>query len=122
MVFVCNIMTEKNVGNSIPAVCRWSMLVGTHVSQLDSLVSQCGPCNHSSEGKNCQADTLLVRRSAGLSDKGVYDHCREGFDNFGNTMRIQMSWGYCYYVSNVIIHSDYQFRSRRSMAMGMIKD
>ena len=74
MVVVHRIITEKNVGISISAVCRWSMLVGTHVSQLDSLVSQRGPCNHSSEDKNCQADTLLVRRSAGLSDEGVHDH------------------------------------------------
>ena len=49
------------------------MLVGTHVGQFGSFGRQCGPCSHSSDD-NCSVNTPLVRRSAGLSGEGVYDH------------------------------------------------
>ena len=56
------------------------MLAGIHVGQLGSFGSQYGPCSHSSKDKNCWLNTPLVRRPAGLSVEGVYDHMDTGND------------------------------------------
>ena len=61
------------------------MLVGTHVGQFNSFGSQRGPCHHRSDD-NCCVNTPLVRRSAGLSGEGVYDHI-----DTGNNLKITVT-------------------------------
>ena len=53
------------------------ILVGEHVSQWKVFDSHHGPCIHNSDDFNCSVDMPLVRRSAGLLDKGVNDQLTE---------------------------------------------